>query len=190
LVTAPDVPYPDGASGDAAVVLELLIDENGDVADVKVEEGEEPFASRAKEGAKSFKFDPAKKDGKPIKARIRYKLSFKQPVVVAPYAFDGSGIRQHQRKQIAPRRALHVGFCLRKRRDGAQFQRQPAREREDDQDTDDQHDMKALHGCPLSDGIAFGDPDPDDARQEGEAAVAHGGVEEAHHVGEPKLSGQ
>jgi TonB family protein len=84
LVTAPDVPYPEGASGDASVVLELLIDENGDVADVKVEEGEEPFASRAKEGAKSFKFEPATRDGKPIKARIRYKLSFKPPVVVTP----------------------------------------------------------------------------------------------------------
>lgn len=53
LVTAPDVPYPEGATGDAVVVLELFIDDKGDVAEVKVEEGDEPFASRAKEGARS-----------------------------------------------------------------------------------------------------------------------------------------
>lgn len=82
LVTAPDVPYPEGASGDAVVVLELLIDEQGDVADVKVEEGDEPFATRAKEGARAFKFEPATRDGKPIKSRIRYKLSFTPPVII------------------------------------------------------------------------------------------------------------
>ncbi len=84
LVSAPDVPYPETGTGDAVVVLELLIDEQGGVADVKVEEGDEPFASRAREGVKSFRFEPATRDGAPIRARIRYKLSFTPPVVLAP----------------------------------------------------------------------------------------------------------
>ena len=82
LVHAPELPYPEGATGDAVVVLEILIDEKGDVVEVTVEEGDEPFASRAKDGVRAFKFEPAKKDGAPIRARIRYKLSFTPPVVI------------------------------------------------------------------------------------------------------------
>ncbi|MBI2395212.1 MAG: TonB-dependent receptor [Deltaproteobacteria bacterium] len=84
LVHAPDVPYPAGATGDAEIVLELLIDEKGEVASVRVESGDEPFAAQAAEGAKSFRFEPATREGAPMKAKIRYKLSFKQPAAEPP----------------------------------------------------------------------------------------------------------
>jgi TonB family protein len=79
LVSAPEVPYPEGAKGDAEVVLRLVIDESGAVADVKIESGEEPVATRAVEGVKSFRVEPATRDGVPMKAQIRYKLSFTEP---------------------------------------------------------------------------------------------------------------
>lgn len=82
LITTPDVPYPEGAKGDAVVVLRLRIDETGAVTEVQVEDGVEPFASRAVDGAKTFRFEPATRDGAPMKAQIRYKLTFTEPKVV------------------------------------------------------------------------------------------------------------
>jgi TonB family protein len=88
LLDAPDVPYPDGAKGDASVVLELQIDDKGEVASAHVETGDEPFASRALEGVKKFRFEPATRDGAPIKARIRYKLTFTEPPPPPPVATE------------------------------------------------------------------------------------------------------
>lgn len=84
LVHAPDVPYPASATGDAEIVLELLIDETGAVAAVRVESGDEPFAAQAAESARSFRFQPATRDGAPMKAKIRYKVTFKQPAAPPP----------------------------------------------------------------------------------------------------------
>jgi len=82
LVDAKDVPYPDGATGDADVVLRLLIDPTGTVTEVTVESGAEPFAAQAKAGVMAFRFSPATRDGVPIKAQIRYKLTFAEPTKV------------------------------------------------------------------------------------------------------------
>ena len=43
----PQVPYPSGASGDAVVVVELLVDAFGGVATAKIVDGPEPFAAAA-----------------------------------------------------------------------------------------------------------------------------------------------
>ena len=38
--------YPDGAEGDAAVVLSVTVGPDGNIRDARVVEGEEPFATR------------------------------------------------------------------------------------------------------------------------------------------------
>jgi hypothetical protein len=82
VVLAPQVPYPDGGTGDAAVILVLLIDAAGAVASAEVERGDEPFASAAREGAKRFVFKPATRDGVPAAAKIRYEVAFIEEKIV------------------------------------------------------------------------------------------------------------
>lgn len=83
-VTAPVVPYPEGATGDADVVLELTIDKEGAVESARVVEGDEPFASSARVAAMDFRFEPATRDGLPIRAIIRAKITFYPPKVEPP----------------------------------------------------------------------------------------------------------
>jgi len=75
----PEVAYPDGAEGDAEVVLVLVIARDGRVRSVEVERGEEPFASTAKQAATAFQFTPAMRGGKPITAKIRFAITFRAP---------------------------------------------------------------------------------------------------------------
>ena len=81
-VAAEPVPYPEGGQGAAEVVLELVIAQDGSVADVSVREGSEPFASAARLAVQRWQFTPATRDGIPIRARITAKVSFRQPVMV------------------------------------------------------------------------------------------------------------
>jgi hypothetical protein len=78
---APEVVYPDGAEGDAEVVLILVIARDGRVQTVEVERGEEPFASVAKQAAAMWRFTPATRRGEPIAAKIRFALTFRAPQV-------------------------------------------------------------------------------------------------------------
>ncbi|MGZ3424268.1 MAG: TonB family protein [Polyangiales bacterium] len=68
--------YPEGASGDAEVLLEIAIGANGDVESVKVIEGTAPFDRAAREAAAKWKFSPATRNGIPIRSRVRAKVSF------------------------------------------------------------------------------------------------------------------
>lgn len=85
-----ELEYPEGARGDAAVLLELLIDETGAVRSCRVESGEAPFGDAACEQAlRRFTFEPALRDGKPVAARIRFEARFREerspePAVAAP----------------------------------------------------------------------------------------------------------
>jgi TonB family protein len=74
------VAYPDGASGDGSVVLELLLDEHGAVTGVTVVSGDEPFASAAATAARGFQFEPARRGELALSARIRVEVSFTPPV--------------------------------------------------------------------------------------------------------------
>ncbi len=74
-----DVEYPEGAEGDAAVVLELLIDQRGVITDSKVISGDDPFASRARAASLSWTFEPARRAGQPMAARIRMQVLFAPP---------------------------------------------------------------------------------------------------------------
>ena len=73
------VDYPEGASGDAEVVLELLVERDGRAQEVSVVTGTEPFATRALQAAQRWRFEPATRAGTPVRARIRMQVLFTEP---------------------------------------------------------------------------------------------------------------
>jgi TonB family protein len=79
-----DVAYPEGASGDAVVVLIVLVDASGSVGDVTPASGDEPFVSAAVAAARGWKFDPAMRNGAPLAARIKMEIAFHAPVPIEP----------------------------------------------------------------------------------------------------------
>jgi hypothetical protein len=84
------VEYPAGASGDAAVELELLISAAGDVSDVAVRAGAEPFAEAARRAALSWRFEPARRGERAVPARIRFRVGFEQRVEPEPVESAGA----------------------------------------------------------------------------------------------------
>lgn len=75
--------YPDGARGNARVLLELLIDADGKVREAIAVEGVAPFSSFAEREALSWRFEPARQFGQARSARIRFEVSFAEPIEVA-----------------------------------------------------------------------------------------------------------
>lgn len=73
-------PYPDGAAGDAVVVLKLLVNAEGAVDGVTVLEGTSPFAEVAVAAARDFRFAPATVDGAPRGAYVQFRVEFTAPV--------------------------------------------------------------------------------------------------------------
>jgi protein TonB len=59
-----------------SVVLDILIDEKGNVRQVNVLESEEIFRHEALEAMKKFKFSPANINGKAVAVKIRYVIKF------------------------------------------------------------------------------------------------------------------
>ncbi|MDF2693824.1 MAG: TonB family protein / TonB-dependent receptor, partial [Labilithrix sp.] len=84
LLTSLLAPYPADAEGDAAVMLAVSIDAQGEVADVRVLEGFEPFASAAIESVRGARFVPATREGKPIAATVRFRIDFTKPLPKPP----------------------------------------------------------------------------------------------------------
>src|SRR4029079_14371524 len=80
----PQVPYPVGAEGDTEVLLTLTIQKDGIVKSVEVAQGQEPFATAAKEAAMHFRFRPGTRNGEPVAARIRFAVAFHQTKVETP----------------------------------------------------------------------------------------------------------
>ena len=89
-ITAPSpigsiaVAYPPEAHGDAVVQLELLLAEDGTVAQADVKQGDAPFAEAARSAAESFRFVPATKNGIPVRARVALRVVFQEPAPKAP----------------------------------------------------------------------------------------------------------
>jgi TonB-dependent receptor-like protein/TonB-like protein len=79
-----EVPYPEGAHGDAKVVLVLAIGADGVVQSVTVQSGDEPFASAARRAALEWTFEPATRAGAPIAVRAPYEVSFVEEIVPVP----------------------------------------------------------------------------------------------------------
>ena len=81
-----DVPYPPGASGDAAVLLELVVEKDGRVSRADVIEGDPPFAEQAQRAVLSWRFTPARRGDTPVAARIRARVAFHQEEEEPPAA--------------------------------------------------------------------------------------------------------
>ncbi len=79
ITTTEAVPYPKGAQGDAVVMLELLIGVGGEVREVKVIDGAEPFASAARASAAAWTFTPARRGEVNVAARVRMRIEFHPP---------------------------------------------------------------------------------------------------------------
>ena len=74
-----DLPYPQGAEGDANVILILTVDKDGSVRSAEVDSGDEPFASIARQAALGWKFEPATRNGEKVSAKIRFSVRFPAP---------------------------------------------------------------------------------------------------------------
>lgn len=79
LLSDPTVLYPDGARGDATVIVTLVVDASGAVTSAVADAPNEPFSSRAVERALGWRFEPATRDGQPVSARIRVEVVFREP---------------------------------------------------------------------------------------------------------------
>jgi hypothetical protein len=71
-----DVPYPSDGKGDAVVLLELLVENDGTVSEARVVEGAEPFAEQARHAVLDWQFTPALRGTEPVAARIRARVEF------------------------------------------------------------------------------------------------------------------
>ena len=71
--------YPDDASGDATVVVELTVDTEGSVVEARALSGEAPFRDAALAAVRGWRFAPARREGRPVSARIRYSVQFTPP---------------------------------------------------------------------------------------------------------------
>jgi hypothetical protein len=68
------VPLPEGAVEIPYVVLLIQLSAEGTVLDVKLTQGEEPYASLAQAAATRFRFTPAMKGGVPSPSRFLYEV--------------------------------------------------------------------------------------------------------------------
>jgi TonB family protein len=73
------VEYPPTATGAAEVLLELVVAATGEVREVRVLEGSEPFAAAAVAAAQHWRFEPARRGAVAVAARIRFQLRFAEP---------------------------------------------------------------------------------------------------------------
>lgn len=76
--------YPEGESTSTTVIVELVVETDGTVSSALARQGDEPFAQAAVDAARRYRFDPAKRAGKPVRARIRVAIDFTAPVVDPP----------------------------------------------------------------------------------------------------------
>ena len=74
-----DVPYPEGASGDATIVLTLTVERDGTVSSVTPSVTTEPFARLAVDAARKWRFEPATRAGAALRVRIRMVVEFHPP---------------------------------------------------------------------------------------------------------------
>ena len=84
LLSDATIPYPDGAKGDAEIVLTLIVLPDGTVRSADPVAVNEPFSSAASRAALTWTFQPATRDGVPMVARIRFAVAFHEPPPPAP----------------------------------------------------------------------------------------------------------
>ncbi|WP_437309448.1 TonB-dependent receptor domain-containing protein [Sorangium sp. So ce388] len=79
LLSTPEAPYPPGATGDASVVLIVTVDIHGAVREAAPIEQNEPFVSAAVRAALASRFEPARRNGAAVAAKIRMQVDFTAP---------------------------------------------------------------------------------------------------------------
>jgi hypothetical protein len=84
LISDSTVPYPAGATGDAIVMLTLVVTADGTVRSATPEVPNEPFSSQVARAALRWRFQPATRDGRPVAARIRFESVFRAPPPPTP----------------------------------------------------------------------------------------------------------
>src|SRR5882672_9473175 len=85
-----DVPYPPDASGDAVVLVELVVEKDGTVSSAQVIDGAEPFAEHARTAVLAWRFTPARRGDTPVAARIRARVEFHRAKAPDASAPDGA----------------------------------------------------------------------------------------------------
>lgn len=84
LLSATGVAYPDGASGGATVLLIVTVNTDGTVRSAVPTESHEPFSGVASAAARSWRYEPAMRGGKPVAALIRVAIEFHPPEPAPP----------------------------------------------------------------------------------------------------------
>jgi TonB family protein len=83
-ITEETVPYPEGGRGNAEVVLELDISEEGTVTAAKLRRGRNPFARAARSAVLAWRFSPALRNGNKVPARVLTRITFVDPLPIIP----------------------------------------------------------------------------------------------------------
>ncbi len=73
------VEYPEGERSFAEVVVELTIDATGAVTEAHVVQGEPPFSDQVLGAVDRWRFTPARRGGRAVPARFRYRVEFEPP---------------------------------------------------------------------------------------------------------------
>jgi TonB family protein len=76
--------YPASASGNANVVVEAVVGADGSVESARAVEGAPPFDVAAAEAVRGYRFEPAQRQGKPVRARVRLIVAFTEKKVSEP----------------------------------------------------------------------------------------------------------
>jgi TonB family protein len=79
--------YPETATGAATLSLELTIDHGGHVVSARILDGDPQFHAAALSAAQNWLFEPARRRGEAVAARIRYTVQF-TPEVSEPSAAE------------------------------------------------------------------------------------------------------
>jgi TonB family protein len=77
-------PYPPRALGDATVLVEATIAEDGSASRVRGRLGKQPFSAAAVDGVRGWRFKPASRDGKAVAATVVVVVGFRSPVSTTP----------------------------------------------------------------------------------------------------------
>jgi TonB family protein len=81
VVTAVEAVYPLQSVASGTVVLEMALDDNGKIIDIRVVKGIASLTEPAEQSVRQWSFQAAKLDGKPVSSKIAVAFSFVPPNV-------------------------------------------------------------------------------------------------------------
>lgn len=103
-----EVEYPDTAKGNAQVILELVVTQEGRVTNATVVSGREPFSSAARSAALGWRFEPGRREDRPVAARIRFSVQFveQKPTAETDQAAPHASLDEGKVSSAAPKPEL------------------------------------------------------------------------------------